>query len=378
MLFALFVGIAISGLLLIVAPEVIANTKQGAPIRKRLGDNSDLILGGVGTAGTLLLLFGVAGALINRFVPSFDLAQGLSYDDRESVTIGGALQIRYYGIIIVVAMLAAANVAARLARMDNRNPEHVWGVLTWAIIPGIILARLWFVTFPPVTSGLTAADYYSNFFDLSNGAIAIWSGGLSIFGAMIGGLLGALIYLRRNGLAVPAWLDIAAVGLPLGQAIGRWANYINQELYGTVTTLPWGITIPSAKRVFPFLSTVEYPVSETLFHPLFLYESLWSLVAFIVLLQLFARRRNTLVPGDLFLIYLMQYSVIRFLLEFLRLEVSTITLAGMELNVAQVVTAVLLVVAGAIFALRHRSGAEVPRRRDLKDRPLGTQNEVRA
>ncbi len=377
MLLALFIVIAVLGLILVVAPEVIANTKQGAPIRKRLGDNAELVLGGVGTAGTLLLLFGVAGAMINRFVPSFDPAQGLSFENRESVTIGGALQIRYYGIIIVAAMLVAANVAARLAKVDNRNPEHVWGLLTWAIIPGIILARLWFVTFPPVTSGLTAADYYSNFFDLTNGAIAVWSGGLSIFGAVIGGLIGGILYLRMNGLSVPAWLDIAAVGLPLGQAIGRWANYINQELYGVVTSLPWGITIPSDKRVFPFESTVEYPVGETLFHPLFLYESLWSLVAFIVLLQLFLRNRNKMTPGNLFLLYLMQYSVIRFLLEFLRLEISTVTIGGAELNLAQVFTAIVLLGAGAFFMYRRQS-EDTPRRKDLKDRPIQTGREAAA
>jgi len=377
-MFVLFVVLAVLGLLLVIAPEIIANTKQGKPIRSRMGDQSDLILGLIGTVGTLLLIVGVMGALVNRFVPTFDLSQGLSFEERESVTIGGALQIRYYGIIIVLAMLVAANVAARLAKVDRRDPEHVWGMLTWAIIPGIILARLWYVTFPPTTSGLTAADYYSNFFDFSTGAIAVWSGGLSIFGAVIGGLLGALIYLRRNGLAVPAWLDIAAVSLPLGQAIGRWANYINQELYGAVTTLPWGIAIPSDKRVFPFESTVEYPVSETLFHPLFLYESLWSIIAFIVLLQLFMRRRNRLVPGDLFLIYLMQYSVIRFLLEFLRLEVSVLAVGGLELNLSQVVTAAVFVVSGIILALRHRGDAKVPRRNDLKDRPLASRNEAAA
>ena len=341
MLFALFIGIAVLGLILVIAPEVIANTKQGAPIRKRLGDSAELVLGGVGTAGTLLLLFGVAGALINRFVPSFDLAQGLSFDNRESVTIGGALQIRYYGIIIVAAMLVAANVAARLATVDNRNPEHVWGLLTWAIIPGIILARLWFVTFPPVTSGLTAADYYSNFFDLTNGAIAVWSGGLSIFGAVIGGLIGGILYLRMNGLAVPAWLDIAAVSLPLGQAIGRWANYINQELYGTVTSLPWGITIPSDKRVFPFESTVGVPGGRNAFPsvvPVRVAVEPGGVYRAVAVVHAEAQQADAGQPVP---DYLMQYSVIRFLLEFLRLEISTVSLGGMELNVAQVVTAIV-------------------------------------
>ncbi len=287
--------------------------------------------------------------------------------EREVIVLFNRVQIRYYGIIIVVAMLFAANVAARLAKRDGRDPEHIWGALTWAIIPGIILARLWFITFPPQTmvdQGLGAGYFYRNFFDLNNGGIAIWSGGLSIFGALVGGFAGAYIYFRRNGLAMPAWLDIAGVALPLGQAIGRWANYVNQELYGTITTLPWGIQIDREHRVFPFESTVEYPVSETAFHPLFLYESLWSLLAFIILLNLFLRQRNRLVPGDIFLIYLMQYSVIRFLLEFLRLEITVVA----RLNFSQVIVGVVFAASLVFYIYRHRAGAPKPKRKDMRDR----------
>jgi phosphatidylglycerol:prolipoprotein diacylglycerol transferase len=148
------------------------------------------------------------------------------------------------------------------------------------------------------------------------------------------------------------WLDIAGVALPLAQAIGRWANFVNQELYGTVTTLPWGITIDANSRVAPYESLVDYPAS-TLFHPLFLYESLWSLLAFIVLMQVFTRYRSRLLKGDIFLLYVMQYAVIRFLLEFLRVEV---TLVG-GVNWSQVVSVVLFVLALAVFIYRHRPGA---------------------
>lgn len=283
------------------------------------------------------------------------------------ITIG-SIQIRYYGIIIVLAMLVAAWVAARLAKRDGKDPEHIWGALTWAIIPGIVLARLWFVFFPPVslTAGCATAAttdicrdtgwFLQNFFDTQNGAIAIWSGGLSIFGAVIGGFLGAYIYMRRNKLQMLPWLDIAGVALPLGQAIGRWANFINQELYGTVTTLPWGITIESASRVTPFTSTIDYPVATTFFHPLFLYESLWSLLAFIVLLNIYQRQRGRLLAGDVFVFYLMQYSVIRFLLEFLRVDVTQV--AG--INWSQAVCVAAFVVSLVYFLYRHRAGAPVP------------------
>lgn len=270
----------------------------------------------------------------------------------EYILIADRLQIRYYGIIIVVAMLIAATVAARLAKRDGKDPDHIWGALTWAIIPAIIGARLWFVLFPPQTliaQGNDTAWFFQNFFNLENGAIAIWSGGLSIFGAVLGGLIGGYLYMRRNKLPVGQWLDIAGVCLPLGQAIGRWANYVNQELYGTVTTLPWGITISAGKRVEPYKSLVDYPVADTLFHPLFLYESLWSILAFIVLLNLFLRQRKNFSPGSFFLLYVMQYSVIRFLLEFIRVEVS---LVG-GINVAQVVCAFAFVIALVVFLARR-------------------------
>jgi phosphatidylglycerol:prolipoprotein diacylglycerol transferase len=274
----------------------------------------------------------------------------------EYIELFDTVQIRYYGIIIVLAMLVAAWVAARLAKREKEDPDHVWGGLTWAIIPAIIGARLWFVLFPPaalIEQGMDTAWFFQNFTNLQNGPLAIWSGGLNIFGAVIGGMLGGYIYLRRNKLNIPYWLDIAGVGLPLGQAIGRWANFVNQELYGIPTTLPWGISIDSEHRVAPFRSLVDYPLETTRFHPLFLYEALWSLVAFIVLLNLFQRRRAlNLRSGDIFLLYVMQYSVIRFLLEFIKVEISY--LPGTTLNMAQVVTVVAFVVALVVFFLRRR------------------------
>jgi phosphatidylglycerol:prolipoprotein diacylglycerol transferase len=318
----------------------------------------------------------------------------------------GDIQIRYYGIIIVVAMLVAAWVAARMARQRGYDPDHIWGGLTWAIFPGIIGARLWFVLFPPVTSvqaGRDTAWLLANFFNPDGGAIAIWTGGLGIFGAVIGGLIGVWLYcsrwhnrvafifwvifypftlvfaaisfaaswvwnklLRRQapvwelprftttfpaeGLPMLPWLDIAGVVLPLAQFIGRWANFVNQELYGTPTDLPWGITIDSQYRVAPYTSPVDYPAS-TRFHPLFLYEGLWNLAAFFVLSYLYNRYRNRFKPGDFFLLYVMQYSVVRFLLEFLRVEIATIGTTG--INSSQATTALAFVVALVIFLARR-------------------------
>jgi prolipoprotein diacylglyceryl transferase len=196
----------------------------------------------------------------------------------------------------------------------------------WAIVVGVILIVLVVLWFIPRTRGLLqrlAGSSSSTFPD--------------------------------EGLPLGPWLDIAAVALPLGQAIGRWANWVNQELYGTVTSLPWGITIDSSHRVAPYGSTVDFPVGTTLFHPLFLYESLWSILAFFVLLNIFLRNRHRLLPGDIFLFYIMQYSVIRFLLEFLRVEVSY--LPGTSVNLSQVVCVFAFVASLLYFLYRHRPGA---------------------
>jgi phosphatidylglycerol:prolipoprotein diacylglycerol transferase len=110
--------------------------------------------------------------------------------EREFLVLFDRVQIRYYGIIIVLAMLVAATVAARLARRDGRDPDHIWGALTWAIIPAIVGARLWFVLLPPqslVDQGMNAGWFLQNITNLENGPLAIWSGGLSIFGAVLGG-----------------------------------------------------------------------------------------------------------------------------------------------------------------------------------------------
>ena len=327
----------------------------------------------------------------------------------------GNLQIRYYGIIIVAAILVGAYVASRLAQRTGRDPDHVWGGLTWGIVPGIIGARLWFVLFPPISltagcgieGGLcqNTAWFMENFFDLQNGAIAIWSGGLSIFGGIIGGGLGVYLYLSRwhnrivdtlaliltpvvwlsqlldwlikmlvgrisgkaagafryerprsdfpkEGLPLAPWMDIAGVAIPLAQAIGRFANYVNQELYGSLTTLPWGIQIPRGARVAPYESMIDYP-ADTLFHPLWAYEAIWSLVAFYVLWRIFHQYRDRLLGGDILLLYLLQYSFVRFLLEFLRVEIATIGDSG--INSSQAATLLIFVVSLALLMYRHRN-----------------------
>jgi phosphatidylglycerol:prolipoprotein diacylglycerol transferase len=254
----------------------------------------------------------------------------------------GPLFIRFYGIIIMIGVVAAAWLAEREARRRGLNGELVWDALVWVLIAGIIGARIWHILTPPESMkavGITTEFYLTHPLD----AIAIWQGGLGIPGAIIGGLIALYFFARRNKLNFLVWIDIAAPALALAQAIGRWGNFVNQELYGRPTDLPWGIYIDPQYRLPGFQDQAYY-------HPLFLYESLWNLANLGLLLWLGRRYQDRLKPGDLFLVYLIIYPLGRFLLEFLRLDPSRV--AGINAN--QILMLVVAVLSVGTLIWRHR------------------------
>ncbi|HZM24147.1 MAG TPA: prolipoprotein diacylglyceryl transferase [Anaerolineales bacterium] len=258
----------------------------------------------------------------------------------------GPIFIRFYGIILMLGALAGAWLATREAKRRGYEPEIVWDLLTYLLIGGIIGARIWHILTPPPSSGVTASWYLTHPLD----ALAIWKGGLGIPGAIIGGAIVLYFYTRRHKLSFAEWADIAAPSLALGQGIGRWGNFFNQELYGAPTNLPWKIFIDPAHRLAGY-QNVEY------YHPLFLYESVWNFGNMFLLLWISRRFADRLKNGDIFLIYLVIYPVGRFLLDFLRLDASMVS--GMNIN--QTVMAVVTVCACAALYLRHRGDASLLR-----------------
>jgi phosphatidylglycerol:prolipoprotein diacylglycerol transferase len=172
--------------------------------------------------------------------------------------------------------------------------------------------------------------------------LAVWHGGLGIPGGVIGGVFGIWLFCRRHGILFADMMDTIAPALPLGQAIGRWGNFVNQELYGRPSTLPWAIRIDPSYRIS------EYAEFET-YHPLFLYESLYNLLLSFCLWRLDCSDETHLKKGSLFLIYLIAYPTARFFLEFLRLD--TAQVGGINMN--QVVMAVTAVTAAAVFIKRE-------------------------
>ena len=251
----------------------------------------------------------------------------------------GPLFVRFYGIILMSGAVAGAFLAMREAKRRGYDPEIVWDLFIYLLIGGIVGARVWHILTPSPSTGVTAAWYLSHPLD----ALAVWKGGLGIPGAVIGGLIALYIYARRTGINFAEWTDIASPGLALGQAIGRWGNFFNQELYGAPTNLPWKIFIDPTHRLPDYIN-VEY------YHPLFLYESLWNLMNMFLLLWISRRFQDSLKDGDIFLTYLVIYPTGRFLLDFLRLDASLV--GGININ--QTIMAVVAVCAGAALYLRHR------------------------
>ena len=254
----------------------------------------------------------------------------------------GFLYFRYYGMIIMFGAVVAAVLSQRMLRKTDIDPDLVWDGLIWALIFGLIGARLYHV-FTPSQSLLDQGIDTKYYFQHPLTILTTWQGGLGIPGAIAGGAFGLYLFARRRGLDIYFLLDIATPGVALAQAIGRWGNFINQELYGPPTDLPWKIYIRPVNRISGYES-FEY------FHPLFLYESLWNLGNAILLFWLWRKHYEQMKKGDLFLVYLITYPLGRFLLEFIRLDY--VPMWGINFN--QMAMLVVAFISGAALLLRHR------------------------
>lgn len=250
--------------------------------------------------------------------------------------------IYFYGILITLGVLAAALVGQSEAKRRGLNPEIILDMLFWLVIAGIIGARIWHILTPPpsmVERGITTMYYFTHPLEM----LAIRNGGLGIPGAVIGGVIALWFYSRKNKLDFLTWADIAAPGLALAQAIGRWGNYFNQELYGAPTDVPWKLFIDSAHRL-PGYENISY------YHPLFFYEFLWNLANAILLLVIGRKFVKWLKPGDILWIYMITYPIGRFFLDFLRMDASEV--AGINANQSFMVLVALSAV--LLLVIRHR------------------------
>lgn len=241
----------------------------------------------------------------------------------------GGFTVGWYGVLISTGILVALGIAVIEAGRRKEVTAHVTNISIIAIPLGIIGARLYHV--------IDKWDYYTQ-----NPGMIIDGHGLGILGAIIGGALGLIVYTRWKKIGTLRWLDIFTPGLVLAQAIGRWGNFFNQELYGYPTSLPWGIYIDLTKRLPDY-------VSFSHFHPLFLYESLWNLLGFATLMIVGRKFYSRLRDGDIFLLYIIHYGIGRFFLEGLKINVWMLG----DIPTARWITGLAIIAAIGILTLRH-------------------------
>jgi phosphatidylglycerol---prolipoprotein diacylglyceryl transferase len=226
----------------------------------------------------------------------------------------GPLALSYYGLFIALGIVVATWLTGRELVLRGYDGGYSLAVeaLLFVVPLGLLGSRVSYV--------VANYDLYAN--NPIPAVLEVWTGGLEIYGALAGGFLGALIFCWYRGTDPLAFADAAAPGIILGQAIGRWGDYFNQELFGTPSQLPWAIRISPENRPAGF-------TDATTFHPIFLYEAVWAVLVCLALLWLARSATKRLKNGDVFLLYVSLYSVGNFLLQTLRLDPPSPLLAGL-------------------------------------------------
>ncbi|MAF42186.1 MAG: prolipoprotein diacylglyceryl transferase [Cyanobium sp. ARS6] len=259
----------------------------------------------------------------------------------------GPFVLRWYGLLIAIAVLIGLNLSSWLARQRGLDANLISDLLPILVLAAVVGARTYYVAFE-------WESYQRSWWD----ALAIWKGGIAIHGALLGGSLAVIVFCRWRRVSFWDLLDVLVPSVVLGQAIGRWGNFFNSEAFGVPTNLPWKLFIPEGNRPGVF-KTAEF------FHPTFLYESLWNIAIFVLLMTLFRlgrQRKISLPSGALSCIYLLSYSLGRIWIEALRID--PLCLGGQPpfcdggLRIAQLMSLSLMAIAG--FGLFWLYGRKTP------------------
>jgi len=254
----------------------------------------------------------------------------------------GPLRIHFYAMFILAGIILALILTESRLRSRGAESGTALDISLWAIPLGILGGRFFHVVTHPNDYFFPGADLLAVF--------RIWEGGLAIYGALIFGSIGAAIGARAAGIKFTSYLDAVAPGVLLAQAVGRWGNYFNNELFGTPTDLPWGLEISSSNPAYP----AGLP-EGVLFHPTFLYESIWSLAG--VALLLAADRKFNLRWGKMMGLYLVYYSIGRVWIEAIRIDPSEILL-GLRVNIWSAIAGIALGLAIIVIQAKRHPGLE--------------------
>ncbi len=281
-----------------------------------------------------------------------------------TIPIGDGFPIYWYGIIVTLGIAIGAFWAGREIQKRGQNVDELYNGLILVIVAGYIFARLTYVILDVI-----GGAQYNSFIDVIN----IRAGGVNILGGFIGAALVGWIYVKWRKLPFWDFADVAGPALLIAQAVGRWGNFINQELYGPPTDLPWGILIDPIHRLPQFADLVTYP-PETRFHPTFLYESLWLFGGFILLIVLNNRYRDKWPSGTLFGLFLIWWGLGRTWVEFFRPDQVTI---GSSVITYSMITAFLLALVGVLIILARNDKlpiGDVQRRKKRVRKPKPRRN----
>ncbi len=281
-----------------------------------------------------------------------------------TIPIGGGFPIYWYGIIITLGIALGAWWGAREIDRRGQSVDDFLNGLIIAIFSGYLFARLTYVILDFIAG---RGDQYETFIDIIN----IRAGGVNILGGFIGAAIVVALYARWRRINLWHYADVAGPALLLAQAIGRWGNFINQELYGPPTTLPWGLLIDAQHRIPAYQDLTQFPL-ETRFHPTFLYESLWLLLGFVVLVLLNRRNRDQWKPGTLFGIFLVWWGVGRAVIELFRPD--QVAIGTTPITYSMIISILLALVGVYLLLVRYNKipdfgQARRRRRRVIKPKP---------
>jgi phosphatidylglycerol:prolipoprotein diacylglycerol transferase len=252
------------------------------------------------------------------------------------VSIAG-LSIRWYGFLIAIAVLIGISLSGKLAKLRHIEPEVISDLGIILVLTAIPAARIYYVIFQ-----------WGYFSQHPQDIIAIWKGGIAIHGAIIGGTIASIIFAKLKKLSFWDLADVIIPSVALGQAIGRWGNFFNSEAFGGPTDLPWKLFIPLEKRPPQYQSFAH-------FHPTFLYESLWNLLIFSMLMFLFyqsIKRPTFWRSGSLFFIYMITYGMGRFFIEGLRTD--SLMFAGLRTAQFVSVSGIVIGIIGLFWLNRKK------------------------
>ena len=251
------------------------------------------------------------------------------------------LDFRWYGVLVVLGVMIGDWVSEREITRRGGKSDWIWDGLLWVLPTAIVGARIWYIITDILGGGRTFINSPGRIFRITEG-------GLHIYGAILFGFLAAYFFARRNKVDIWLLLDSVAPSLLIGQAVARPANFINQELYGPPTNLPWGITITESNRIPPYNDMAAYPEATTVFHPTFAYEMIWNFLAAGIILWLGRRYKDKIKPGTAFSAWLIFAGIGRVVIESFRPDQPRIP--GTILSYSRLVAG-LLAISGIVWML---------------------------